>query len=135
MTKRRGLLLLIDGIVNLLLGILLLLYPTGLADALGLPPFSTTFYPTMLGAVLFGIGVALVIQRYRAQAGLTGLGIAGAIAINLCGGGVLLVWLLAGHLRIPLKGRIILWAVAIVVLLIGILEAVSGSWHEGGDRV
>jgi len=135
MTKRRGLLLLIDGIVNLLLGILPLLYPTGLADALGLPPFSTTFYPTMLGAVLFGIGIALLIQRYGAQEGLTGLGIAGAIAINPCGGGVLLLWLLVGDLRVAVRGRVILWAVAIVVLLIGILEAASGSWHEGGDRV
>lgn len=135
MTKRRGLLLLIDGIVNLLLGILLLLYPAGLADTLGLPPFSTAFYPTMLGAVLFGIGIALLIERYRAREGVTGLGIAGAIAINLCGGGVLLVWLLAGDLRIPLRGQIILWAVAILVLLIGILEAASGSWHEGGNRV
>jgi hypothetical protein len=81
------------------------------------------------------IGLALLIQRYGKPWGLTGLGVAGAIAINLSGGGLLLLWLVAGDLRIPVRGRILLWVVAIVVLLIGIVEAVSGTWRESDDGV
>lgn len=131
MSARRSLLLLVDGIANLLLGILLLPYPAGLADVLGLPPFSSGFYPTLLGGVLFGIGVALFIERHGTSEGLTGLGVAGAITINFCGGGVLLLWLTLGDLSIPVRGRIVLWGVAVVVLLIGLMEAALGSWREG----
>ena len=130
MSKQRNLLLLIDGVVNVLLGILLLFYPAGLADALGLPPFSSSFYPTLLGAILLGIGIALLIERYSPTRGVTGLGMAGAIVVNLCGGGALLVWLALGDLAIPVRGRIILWAVAITVLLLSTVEAASGSWRE-----
>jgi hypothetical protein len=67
--------------------------------------------------------------------GLTGLGVAVAIAINLCGGGALLVWLVAGDLGVPMRGRVILWAVAVAILALGVVEAASGSWREGGDGV
>jgi hypothetical protein len=123
-------LLLVDGLVNLLLGVMLILFPAGLVDALGLPPFESGFYPTILGAVLLGIGVALLIERYGGGRGLTGLGIAGAIAINLCGGGALLLWLVSGGPAMPARGRVILWIIAVVVLLIGVVEAASGSWRE-----
>ena len=46
-------LLFIDGIVNLLLGILLLLFPLGIAELVGAPLPHTHFYPTILGAVIF----------------------------------------------------------------------------------
>jgi len=133
MKGRRNLPLLIDGLINLLLGILLLSFPAVLVDVLGLPPFQGTFYPTLLGAVLLGIGIALFIQRHGKREGMTGLGIAGAIAINVCGVGVLLFWLVVGDLRIPVRGRVILWAVAIVVLLIAVVEAASGAWRQRGD--
>ena len=55
-------LLFIDGIVNLLLGVLLLLFPLGIAPSLGIPVPDTHFYPTILGAVLLGIGIALLID-------------------------------------------------------------------------
>lgn len=133
--RHRNALLLIDGLVNLLLGLILLLYPAGLGDALGLPTFQSGFYPTVLGTVLLGIGLALLIERYGAERSMTGLGVAGAIAINLCGGGVLLLWLVVGDLAIPIRGRVVLWIVAVTVLLIGLVETVSGSWREqGGTR-
>jgi hypothetical protein len=71
-----------------------------------------------------------LIERYGPSAGVTGLGLAGAVAINLCGGGVLLLWLVAGDLEIPVRGRIILWTVAIVVLLLSIVEAASSSRRQ-----
>jgi len=130
MGESQGLLLLIDGIINLVLGVLLLLYPFGLAQILGVPVVNSSFYPTILGAVIFGIGIALVMERYGKVKGMTGLGLAGAITINLCGGGMLLLWLLCGELDIPLRGRIILWTIAIVVLLTGIVEIATGSWRD-----
>ncbi|MGD2103947.1 MAG: hypothetical protein PVJ55_02385 [Anaerolineae bacterium] len=133
MDGRRGILLLIDGVVNLLLGILLLSYPAGLAGALGLPPSATSFYPTLLGAVLFGIGIALFIERYSKPRGVTGLGMAGAVTINVCGSFVLLLWLILGDLEIPGRGRIALWTVALVVLLLGIAEGAMSLWREHRD--
>ena len=55
-------LLVIDGFVNLLLGVLLLLFPFGVASLLAVPVPDTHFYPTILGAVIFGIGLAFLIE-------------------------------------------------------------------------
>lgn len=118
-------LLLIDGIVNIVLGLLLLLFPFGAADFLGAPKSSTNFYPTILGGVIFGVGIALLIERFGEKANMRGLGLEGAIAINFCGVGVLLIWLLSKPLNIPLKGYITLWTVAIVVLGCGLIETIK----------
>lgn len=115
-------LLIMDGLVNLLLGVLLLLFPWGMASLLGVPAPGNTFYPSILGAVLVGIGIALMIDAYGASFGLRGLGLAGAIAINFCGAGVLLIWLLFFPPDMPLRGQITLWTIAIGVLAIGAFE-------------
>jgi hypothetical protein len=120
MSSSDRVLLLVDAVANLVLGALLLAYPFGVGDLLGLPTVPSAFYPSILGAVIFGIGVALLLAR----AGRTGLGIEGAIAINLIGAGVLVAWLLTQPLALPLRGSITLWAVAAVVLTIGIVELV-----------
>ena len=129
MKSKHKTLLVIDGIINLVLGVLLLLFPAGVAELLGLPYTNTNFYPTILGAVLFGIGIALLIERYGAPKNIRGLGLGGAIAINLCGAGILLVWLLAAPFDIPLHGSIILWSTAIIVLIVGLAEIISKTWH------
>ena len=126
----KKILLTIDGIVNLLLGALLLLLPAGLIDLLGLPSVNHHFYTTILGAVIFGIGIALFIEMYRGGANARGLGLAGAIAINFCGGGVLLVWLLFKPFDLPARGQVVLWTVAVLVLGIGVVELASGSWKK-----
>lgn len=123
-------LLAVDGVVNLLLGILLLLFPVGLLDLLGAPPTATLFYPSILGAVILGIGIALFVELFGVNRGLRGLGLSGAITINLCGGGALLIWLLIGSFHLPLRGHIIMWAVAVIVLGIGALEIATGSWRQ-----
>jgi hypothetical protein len=112
----------IEGIVNLFLGAILLLFPAGLVELLGLPLTNTYFYASILGAIIFGIGVALLIELYGARSRIRGLGLGGAIAVNLCGGGALLVWLLAVPLSIPLRGHVILWVVVTVVFIIGLAE-------------
>jgi hypothetical protein len=113
--------LLVDAAVNLLLGALLALYPRRLVEALGLPEVHSPFYPSILGAVLVGIGIALLIS-YRG--GRHGLGIDGAIAINLCGAGALAAWLLAAPARFEPAGRLTLWVVALVVFGIGMVELI-----------
>ena len=112
-------LLLADALINLLLGALLLLYPQVLVKALGMPEVATTFFPNVLGGVLFGIGVALLIA-YRG--GTQGLGLDGAIAINLCGAGVVVGWLVIAPHAIPPRGKITLWIIALAVIGIGLVE-------------
>ena len=107
-----------DAAVNLVLGLLLLFFRPAVVHLLGVPAAEQTFYPSMLGAVLFGIGIALLVECFRPTGGMVGLGLGGAVAINLCGGLVLAGWLLSGKLSVPLRGQIFLWV--LVVLLAGI---------------
>jgi len=112
-------LLLADALINLLLGALLLVYPKWLAEALGMPEVASTFFPNILGGVLFGIGIALLIAH---RGGGQGLGLDGAIAINLCGAGVVVGWLLLAPHAIPARGKITLWIIALLVIGIGLGE-------------
>lgn len=128
MRAKNKILLLIDGIVNLFLGVLLLLFPFGMAQLFGIPQPNSNFYPTLLGAVIFGIGFALLLEAYGKPHGIHGLGIAGAIAINFCGAGVLTLWLISDTFNLPLRGYIILWTIAIIVLALGFIELLGKSW-------
>jgi hypothetical protein len=128
MGKKHEILLTIDGIINLALGILLLLFPLGIAEIIGVPKSPMNFYPMILGAVIFGIGIALLIERYGFSRDIRGLGLGGAIAINVCGAIALLIWLLCVPLNIPLRGHVILWSLAIIVLLVGVVEIFAKSW-------
>ena len=111
-----------DAAINLILGILLMAFPAGLVKALGIPMANTPFYATILGAVLVGIGLALLIECYRKSNRFIGLGLGGAIAINLCGGFVLAVWLLSDKLILPLRGQILLWSLVLLLAGISLLE-------------
>jgi peptidoglycan/LPS O-acetylase OafA/YrhL len=117
-------LLLVDAAINLVLGVALALAPSWLASRLGLPDFGSGFYVSILGAVLFGIGVALCAEWRRRDRGLVGLGLGGAIAINVCGGLCLAGWLLFGSLGIPSRGRVVLWSLTAILLIISAFE-----WH------
>ena len=128
MKLKYKILLLIDCIVNLFLGLLLLLFPIGIIDFLGLPQTNTNFYPSILGAVIFGIGLSLFLELVGHAKYFRGLGLGGAILINFVGSLVLIFWLVFGSLTIPLKGQIILWAIGLIVFSIGIAELVTKSW-------
>jgi hypothetical protein len=118
-------LLLVDAVINLALGVLLLLFTKDLVDFFGIPPAVQTFYPNILGAVLFGIGLALLIECFRKPEGLIGLGLGGAVAINLCGGLVLAAWLIFGGLDLPLRGMVFLWVLVAVLVGISTFELVA----------
>jgi hypothetical protein len=126
--KSERLLLLIDAIINLGLGALLIVFPRPLVTALGVPATESAFYPSILGAVLFGIGIALILQLNRAN----GLALKGAVSINLCGGIVLGVWLLFGRLQLPLRGLAFLWGLVVVIVSISIIEILALRHNRKG---
>ena len=121
---KEELVLTIDAAVNLALGVVLAIFPRAFARLVGAPIPSTSFYASILGGVLIGVGLALLLQRFWGRSRMTGLGLEGAIAINFCGAGVLMAWLITGGLSIPTRGFVFLWAVAVLVLGIGVAEFV-----------
>lgn len=124
-------LLLIDASINLVLGILLLVYPAGIPELLGLPVPTTYFYSSILGAVLFGIGLALLLERYSRNRSVKGLGLAGAILINLCGGITLFSWLVFSKPVLSQYGSLLLWLIALLVVGTGIVELISITREQG----
>jgi hypothetical protein len=116
MPESRTTILSIDGAINLVLGLLLVVFPERLVDLLGIPSSDSAFYPNILGGVLFGIGIALLLERNNNGEGGIGLGLAGAIAINLVGGLVLAGWLTLGNLELPMRGFLFLWCLVLVLV-------------------
>lgn len=115
----------LDGVGNLLLGALLIFFPARLVALLGLPATDNLFYPSLFGAVLVGIGVALFLEASPKSTRKTGLGLGGAVAINLCFGIGLAAWLALGALSIPLRGHIVLWLLAAVLLALSTIELLT----------
>ena len=135
---KRSSALLIDAAVNFLLGVLLILlvpFPEQVAGWLGVPPAENAFYASIFGGVLIGIAIALVVESLRRDPGqLVGLGLGGAIAINLSGGVVLTGWLLFGKLTLPLRGSVFLWTVAILLVVISSIEWILHIRRGNPDR-
>ena len=119
-----SLLLTVDGIINLLLGILLISFPEWVVKYLGIPA-APRFYPMILGGVLLGISIALFLERGFLGRRGSGLGVDGAIAINLCGGFVLASLLAIGDLELPLRGTVFLWGLVALLLGISAVEIVA----------
>ncbi len=124
---KRRITLLIDAGINLVLAVLLLSFSTGTADFFGVPSADISFYPNILGAVFLGITTALIIEAYRKPSNNNsiGLGLIGAVCINMSGGLVLLFWLVFGNLELPVKGNIFLWTLDIILLVVSIIEFVN----------
>ena len=114
--------LLVDALINFILGSLLLIFPVRVVQFLGMPETQTKFYPSIFGAVLIGVAVALCIEYFRKPSGIVGLGLGGAVSINLCAGMALGAWLIFGQLNIPSRGKVILWALVAVLVIISSLE-------------
>jgi hypothetical protein len=115
-------LLIVDAIINLILGILLLTFNSTVVFLLGIPKTDQLFYPSVFGAVLIGIGIALFVERFKTIERIRGLGLYGAVIINLCGGIVLAAWLLFGNLIMPLRGFIFLGSLVMLLIAISLLE-------------
>ena len=128
---QRSTLLELDGAGNLFLGVIFLVFPNAVSELLGLPGGESRFYPTILGAILFGIGIALLLESFRGSQKFTGLGLAGALSINLSFGLALVVWLLASQVELTLLGSIVLWSLVVILVGISGIELVT----EIKDRV
>jgi hypothetical protein len=115
-------LLFLNAIFYFALGFLLLLFPFGLVGALGAALPGVTFYASMLGAVLLGIGLALMLERSRGILGLPGLGINGAILINISCAITLALWLFYRSLNLLQIGYILLWGLAAMLVTITLAE-------------
>jgi hypothetical protein len=122
---RESLLLVIDAAINLVLGILLVTFPESVVNFLGVPVPESHFYASLLGAVFIGIGIALLVERFRDTLGFSGLGLGGAICINLCGSVALMLWLVSGQLDIPVRGYVFLGLLALMVFGIGLVEIMA----------
>ena len=120
-------LLLIDAIINFVLGVLLGLFPKVIIDLLGLPVVANPFYANIFGGVLIGIGIALLLERTKEKTGVEGLGLGGAIAINLSGGFVLALWLLFGAINVPTHGKFIMWSLVLILFIISTIELISNK--------
>jgi hypothetical protein len=122
--KKRNILL-IDAIINFVLALLLGIFPKEVISFLGLPVVPNPFYASILGGVFFGIGIALLIARSTKMSNSDGLGLRGAIAINLSGGFVLALWLLFGSLNVPTHGKLIMWALVVILFGISTVELIT----------
>jgi hypothetical protein len=129
---KSSLLLTIDSLINFGLGAILIVFPRGLASLLGVPQPPSAFYPSILGAVLFGIGIALWIERGANRVRGRGLGLGGAVAINLCGAVALAGWLLWGGLALPTKGFCFLWGIVAVLVAVSLAELAAAP--RGGGK-
>ena len=132
----RSKLLVIDGLINLILGVVLLTFPSSLVSSLGVPEAQIAFYPNILGGVLFGIAIALFLESRNNQARTNGLGLLGAVVINLCGGLVLGAWLILGDLHLPPPGFVFLWGLVILLVGISCIELITrrSSHQNSGAR-
>ena len=130
-SKRTGTLL-VDAVVNLLLGVLLVMLDPRIADILGVPAPGSRFYSSIFGAVLIGIAIALVIEAFRSPASeSTGLGLLGAVCINLCGGVALGLWLSFGDLGVPVRGLVFLWCLVVVLVVLSVIELLWAVRRDG----
>ena len=128
----RSRLLTVDGVANLLFGIALLAFPGAFFEALGLPRTGGGLYATILGGVLIGIGIALLQESRARPHARTGLGLGGAVVINLVAGVAIAAWLLFSAAQgASAGGRILLWL--LLLFLVG-LSAREIAVHRRADR-
>ena len=125
----RKVLLFLDGVGNVLLGLPLLVAPTAVATWLGLPG-GGSFYASLFGAVLIGIGIALLLEQRDSTGAAKGLGLTGALVINLCLGLAIAGWLIRGGLQLPLRGSLVLWTLVAILVGLSGLELLS---ERSGD--
>lgn len=113
-------LLWIETVLKLAGGVLLVVAPLTLARVLGLQRPASGFWPRLLGALLIGLAAATFIEARFA--GSRGLGLAGALAVNLAGAGVVAAELVMGSAAPSRRGRVVLWLVVIVLGLLAVAE-------------
>ena len=113
-------LLWINALICLVFGATLVVAPKPLIALIGLPRAEQTFYPRLLGALLFGMGLAVIVEGADRQS--SGLGLGGLAAINLTVAAVILVLIMFGRLALPMRGRLGLKLFAAMLVLLAGLQ-------------
>lgn len=111
-----------DIALKLVAGLALLVAPVALARICGLPHGNSGLWPRLLGAVLLGLAGAMYAEVRLDTA--RGLGIVGAIIVNLSAVAVLLA--LAALVRPPARrGAAVLWGAALLLLLVSLAQILA----------
>lgn len=120
----------IEACLKLAGGLALVTAPRVLTRLLGLPSADDAFWPRLLGAVLIGIAVASLIEGRAPGAG--GLGMAGSIAINLAGAGMLGALLILDRAGKTRRGRALLILIAAILVLLSLFEIAAAVPPSAG---
>lgn len=112
-------LLWLETLLKLLPGLLLATAPLTTLRLLGLPRPETGFWPRLLGALLIGLAAATFIEGTSRG---HGLGMAGVVVINLCSAAMLGSLLALDKGPVSTRGRIIVWGVMAILIVISIVE-------------
>lgn len=113
-------LLWIEILIKLAGGLALAILPLTTARLLGLPVGASGFWPRLLGAVLIGLAGAAFIEG--GTAGSKGLGLAGAVVINLISASMLIALLVLERAAGTGRGRGLLWGLAAGLLVLSLFE-------------
>lgn len=113
-------LLWIETLLKLAGGLLLALLPLTVGRLLGLPASTSGFWPRLLGALLIGMAAATYVEAQ--DRGPRGLGIAGAILVNLAGAGMLIALLVLGRASTSSLGKALLWTLAATLVVLSLFE-------------
>jgi len=126
---KREKLLAIDAFVNFTLGLTFIFYPQLIVTLIGVEISALSTVINILkatiaifGGVLTGIGIALLLESLHRPKGLVGLGLGGAVVINLCGGIILSGWLIFGNLVIPKLMLVLLWILLAILVVLSVIE-------------
>lgn len=106
------------------IGLMMLMMPITSAKLAGLPHGNSAFWPRLFGAALLGIAAAFAVEGYtqlNANISARGLGLGGAIAINL-----VTVLSLIGTLIFKgvttRRGLLLLWSFILLLVLLMLFE-------------
>ena len=72
----------------------------------------------------------MIIESRHRTLGMRGLGLGGAVCVNLSGAAVIMGWLMVGYLPIPPIGESFLWGVALFLLFISFLALFAREESE-----
>lgn len=113
-------LLWLETVLKLAGGLGLVMAPNVVAHLLGLPSARPSLWPRLLGAVLLGLAVASYIEG--ALPGSRGLGLGGAIAINLASAALIFSLIVLNRGVATGRGRFALAVLAALLVLLSLFE-------------
>ena len=113
-------LLWIETLLKLVFGLVLATVPLTAARLFGLSRPDSGFWPRLLGGVLIGLAGATFLEGWIKNA--HGLGLGGCLIINLAAAAILFALLVLGKATDLRRGRLLLWGIVILLIVLSLLE-------------